>query len=73
MTEPLISIVTISYNQGEYLKECLESVASQDFKNYEHIVVDDFSHDNSRDIILSFKDKVILIFKEMKSLQSLPN
>ena len=64
MSEPLISIVTISYNQGEYLKECLESVASQDFINYEHIVVDDFSHDNSRDIILSFKDKVVPIFKE---------
>lgn len=64
MNEPLISIVTISYNQGNYLKECLESVASQDFENYEHIVVDDCSQDNSRDIILSFKDKVIPIFKD---------
>ena len=64
MNEPLISLVTISYNQGNYLKECLESVVSQDFENYEHIVVDDCSQDNSRDIILSFKDKVIPIFIE---------
>ncbi len=64
MYQPKISIVTISYNQGEFLKECLSSVVSQSYENYEHIVVDDGSTDNSRDIILSFKDKVIPIFGE---------
>ena len=64
MYQPKISIVTISYNQGEFLKECLSSVASQSYENYEHIVVDDGSTDNSRDIILGFKDKVIPIFKK---------
>ena len=64
MYQPKISIVTISYNQGEFLNECISSVASQSYKNYEHIVVDDGSADDSRDIILSFKDKVIPVFKE---------
>ena len=64
MTSPKISIVTISYNQGSFLKECLSSVASQNFVNYEHIVVDDGSTDDSREIILDFKDKVIPFFKE---------
>ena len=64
MTSPKISIVTISYNQGSFLKECLSSVASQNFVNYEHIVVDDGSTDDSREIILDFKDKVIPLFKE---------
>ena len=64
MASPKISIVTISYNQGSFLKECLSSVASQNFKDYEHIVVDDGSTDESREIILNFKDKVIPVFKE---------
>jgi glycosyltransferase involved in cell wall biosynthesis len=64
MTSPKISIVTISYNQGPFLKECLSSVASQNFDNYEHIVVDDGSTDDSREIILNFKDRVVPLFKE---------
>ena len=64
MPSPKISIVTISYNQGSFLKECLSSVASQNFKDYEHIVVDDGSTDGSREIILNFKNKVIPVFKE---------
>jgi glycosyltransferase involved in cell wall biosynthesis len=64
MASPKISIVTISYNQGSFLKECLSSVASQNFNDYEHIVVDDGSTDESREIILNFKDKVIPVFKE---------
>ena len=62
MTSPKISIVTISYNQGPFLKECLSSVASQNFDNYEHIVVDDGSTDDSREIILNFKDIIVLVF-----------
>ena len=64
MNKPLISIVTISYNQGKYLTECLDSVASQNFRNYEHIIVDDGSTDGSREIIKSFGDKVVPIFKD---------
>ena len=64
MNKPLISIVTISYNQGKYLTECLNSVASQNFRNFEHIVVDDGSTDGSREIIKSFGDKVVPIFKD---------
>lgn len=54
MTEtPFISILTPAYNAGKYLGELLDSVAGQDFDRYEHLVVDDGSTDNTRDILAS--------------------
>ena len=64
MNLPRFSIVTISYNQDKYLEECITSVLNQSFKNFEYIVVDDGSTDNSRDIILKYKSKLKYIFKD---------
>lgn len=44
---PLISIVTITFNAERVLKSTLESVSSQTFENYEHIIVDGQSTDNT--------------------------
>ncbi len=52
---PFFSIVTISFNQGAYIKKCIESVLSQSFKNFEYIIQDPGSEDNSREIISSYK------------------
>jgi glycosyltransferase involved in cell wall biosynthesis len=54
MTEaPLISILTPAYNAGKYLAELLDSVAGQDFQRYEHVVIDDGSKDNTKEILAS--------------------
>jgi len=53
-----ISIVTISYNQGEYLEEAIQSVISQDYHDIEYIVIDGGSTDNSTTIIDKYKDKL---------------
>lgn len=54
MTEaPLISILTPAYNAGKYLAELLDSVAAQDFDRYEHVVIDDGSTDNTKEILAS--------------------
>ncbi|MFN5465674.1 MAG: glycosyltransferase [Cyanobacteriota bacterium] len=45
--KPFFSVVTISYNQGAYLPDCLSSVREQDFGPVEHIVVDPGSCDQS--------------------------
>jgi glycosyltransferase involved in cell wall biosynthesis len=49
-----ISVVTISFNQGKYLQECLDSVRNQNYPDYEHIVVDAGSSDESVELLREY-------------------
>lgn len=49
--EPLFSIITICYNAGHTIGRTLDSVASQTFRDYEHIIVDGASTDETLDIV----------------------
>jgi len=53
---PCVSIVIPTYNRAELLKQALRSVLSQTFTDYEAIVVDDGSTDNTREAVESFRD-----------------
>lgn len=53
--KPLISIVLPTCNSGKFLKDCLESLVAQTYKNIEIIAVDDASTDNSFKILKNFK------------------
>jgi len=59
-----ISIVTISYNQAEYLQQCIDSVVSQDIDGLQYIVVDPGSTDNSDEIIKSNKNFISVYLDE---------
>ncbi len=50
---PLVSVVMPVYNSEEYLAEAVESILSQTFTDFEFIIVDDGSEDNSAEIIRS--------------------
>ena len=58
-----ISIVTISYNQSQFLVRCINSVLNQNNIDLEYIIVDPGSTDDSREIIESYGDAVIKVFQ----------
>jgi len=65
-----ISIVTPNYNYASFIDQTIKSIINQDYKNWEHIIVDDGSTDNSVEIIkyyqLKFPDKIKLIIQKNK-------
>ena len=54
MRNPLISVILPVYNGEEHLTECIESVLSQTYDNFEFIIVDDASTDNTPQILKKF-------------------
>lgn len=69
MSKPLISILTPFKNTSEFLPECLESIILQTYKNWELLIIDDSSSDNSYAIVNEFakKDPRIRLFKNTGS------
>ena len=56
MDEELISIITPTYNCGKFIGETIETVLNQTYKNWEMIIVDDESKDNTEEVVSTYKD-----------------
>ena len=74
---PKVSVIIPVYNVESYLKECLDSVVNQDYKDYEVIIVDDGSIDNSLNIakeyVSQLGSKLTIISKNNEGLSSARN
>jgi glycosyltransferase involved in cell wall biosynthesis len=55
---PLITVITINYNNGNELKETIESVVNQTYQNIEYILIDGGSTDSSVEIIRQYEDRI---------------
>ena len=62
MNKPLVSIGLPVFNDAKYLKETIDSILNQTYKNIELIIVDDGSTDESLDIINKFQDERIKVY-----------
>lgn len=60
---PLVSVVIPTYNHGHLISEAITSVLNQSYKNFEIIIIDNYSQDNTEEVVKSFKDKKINYIK----------
>lgn len=67
--QPLISIITPNYNCGRFIAQTIESVLAQTYPNWEMLIVDDCSTDNSYQIALEYsqKDGRIKVYQNEKN------
>ncbi|HLD69252.1 MAG TPA: glycosyltransferase family 2 protein, partial [Candidatus Omnitrophota bacterium] len=73
MRGPLISVLMALYNGGEYLKQSIKSVLDQTHDDFEFLIVNDCSTDDSLKIIESFHDKRIKVHNNAKNLGQTPS
>jgi len=69
MKEPLISVLLCTYNDEKYIYEAVNSILNQTFNNFEFIIINDGSTDNSLEIIKQFTDpRIIIVNQENRGL-----
>jgi len=70
--DPLISIIVVTYNRAHYIKDALDSIKRQTFKDYEIIVVDDGSTDNTKEVLKDYGE-IRYIYQEHAGISKARN
>ena len=68
MKDGLVSVIMPSWNTGRFIAESIQSVINQTYHNWELIIVDDCSTDNTDEVVMSFSDSRIKYLKNEKNL-----
>ena len=71
--KPIVSVIIPTYNRGWILKEAIDSVLAQDFKDYELIVVDDGSSDNTSEVLDTYGQNIIVLGQANKGVSAARN
>ena len=61
--QPLVSVIMPTYNHAQFIGEAIDSVLNQTYKNLELIIIDNYSKDNTAEIVASYKDDRIKYLK----------
>jgi glycosyltransferase involved in cell wall biosynthesis len=72
-TTPLFTVATITYNSANYIRQAIESVLSSSFKDFEFLIGDDCSVDETWNIIQEYKDERIKSWRNQANLGEYPN
>lgn len=67
MEKGLVSIIMPSYNTAPYIRETIQSVLDQTYQNWELIIIDDCSTDNTDEVVASIKDERIRYYHNEKN------
>lgn len=67
------SIITVTYNSSKFVRDAIESVLASSFTDFELIIGDDCSNDNTWDIINEYNDPRILKYRNVTNLGEYPN
>ncbi|WP_205529552.1 glycosyltransferase family 2 protein [Taibaiella koreensis] len=65
-----VSIITPSYNQGQFIEATIQSVLNQSYRNIQYIVVDGGSTDNTMEIVERYRDRIDIVIHEKDKGQS---
>ncbi len=70
---PRVSVIIPTYNNAQYLPEAIESVLNQTYTNYEIIIINDGSTDNTITILEKYQDKITYIYQENQGVSAARN
>jgi glycosyltransferase involved in cell wall biosynthesis len=64
MKTPLVTVLTTTYNHSKFIADCIRSVLAQTYDNWEQVIVDDGSTDNTEEIVSEFDDERIVYVRQ---------
>jgi len=70
---PKVTVVTITYNSSQFVRQAIESVLAQSFTDFEYLISDDCSTDDTWEIIQEYKDPRIKAWRNESNLGEYPN
>lgn len=73
MHNPFFSIITVTYNSSQYIRDAIDSILASSFTDFEIIISDDCSTDNTWEIIQAYDDSRIIKYRNETNLQEYPN
>lgn len=64
----MVSVILPVYNDQKNIKSAIDSVLNQDYSDFELIIIDDYSNDQTKSILDKYDDQKILVFRNAKNL-----